>query len=187
MSAEETEQLLAEFREKAEPLGVAIHRVSSQTEAAQVVENWLCGEGITSIVVAEELSERAPEFLAALSQAGMSSDCPTSPEEMRDAPAGASLALLAIAETGSTLLSESSLRDRSVGMLSLAHFIVCPTEALVASLDDAAPVLRRLALAPGGAFSTLVTGPSRTADIERVLTVGVQGPGKVMVLFVDDV
>ena len=35
-------------------------------------------------------------------------------------------------------------------------------------------------------FSTLVTGPSRTADIERVLTVGVQGPGKVMTLFVDD-
>jgi L-lactate dehydrogenase complex protein LldG len=32
----------------------------------------------------------------------------------------------------------------------------------------------------------LVTGPSRTADIERVLTVGVQGPGKVMTLFVDD-
>ena len=28
--------------------------------------------------------------------------------------------------------------------------------------------------------------PSRTADIERVLTVGVQGPGKVMTLFVDD-
>jgi L-lactate dehydrogenase complex protein LldG len=57
---------------------------------------------------------------------------------------------------------------------------------LVASLDDAAPVIRELSLAKGGTFSTLVTGPSRTADIERVLTVGVQGPGKVMTLFVDD-
>ena len=33
--------------------------------------------------------------------------------------------------------------------------------------------------------STLVTGPSRTADIERVLTVGVQGPARVAVLFLD--
>ncbi|MDQ3045411.1 MAG: lactate utilization protein, partial [Chloroflexota bacterium] len=33
---------------------------------------------------------------------------------------------------------------------------------------------------------TLVTGPSRTADIERVLTVGVQGPGRVIACFVGD-
>ena len=37
--------------------------------------------------------------------------------------------------------------------------------------------------APGRNMVTLVTGPSRTADIERVLTVGVQGPGRVMILF----
>jgi L-lactate dehydrogenase complex protein LldG len=47
-------------------------------------------------------------------------------------------------------------------------------------------MLRQFAVAPGGSFATLVTGPSRTADIERVLTVGVQGPGAVMVVFVDE-
>jgi L-lactate dehydrogenase complex protein LldG len=93
---------------------------------------------------------------------------------------------LAIAETGSVLLSEPTVEDRSVGMLTLAHATICPTTVLVPSLDDAAPVIRELSLTKGGAFSTLVTGPSRTADIERVLTVGVQGPGKVMTLFVDD-
>jgi L-lactate dehydrogenase complex protein LldG len=93
---------------------------------------------------------------------------------------------LAVAETGSVLLSEPSLEDRSVGMLTLAQATICSTMALVASLDDAAPVIRELSLAKGGVFSTLVTGPSRTADIERVLTVGVQGPGKVLTLFVDD-
>jgi L-lactate dehydrogenase complex protein LldG len=93
---------------------------------------------------------------------------------------------LAIAETGSVLLSEPSLEDRSVSMLTLAHATICPTAALVASLDDAAPVIRQRSLAQGGGFMTLVTGPSRTADIERVLTVGVQGPGKIMTIFVDD-
>jgi len=94
---------------------------------------------------------------------------------------------LAIAETGSVLLFEPTLAERSIGMLTLAHATICPTAALVASLEDAAPVIRELALVKGAAFSTLITGPSRTADIERVLTVGVQGPGKVMTLFVDDV
>jgi L-lactate dehydrogenase complex protein LldG len=96
------------------------------------------------------------------------------------------LGRLAVAETGSVLLSEPTIEDRSVGMLTLAHATICPTTVLVASLDDAAPVIREVSLVKRGAFSTLITGPSRTADIERVLTVGVQGPGKIMTLFVDD-
>ena len=47
-------------------------------------------------------------------------------------------------------------------------------------------MLREIASRPGGSYATLVTGPSRTADIERVLTVGVQGPARIAVLFVDD-
>jgi len=123
-----------------------------------------------------------------LISAGLHVRPPASPAETRDASLGLSMGRLAIAETGSVLLSEPTLEDRSVGMLTLAHATICPTAALVASLDDAAPVIRELALTSSGsgAFSTLVTGPSRTADIERVLTVGVQGPGKVMTLFVDD-
>ncbi len=72
-------------------------------------------------------------------------------------------------------------------MLAANQLMVCRTDDLVRGLDEAAPVLRELALRPGGAYATLVTGPSRTADIERVLTVGVQGPARVAVLFLDDV
>jgi L-lactate dehydrogenase complex protein LldG len=35
-------------------------------------------------------------------------------------------------------------------------------------------------------YLALITGPSRTADIERVLTIGVHGPKRLVVLFVDD-
>ena len=45
---------------------------------------------------------------------------PASPAETRDAPLGLSMGRLAIAETGSVLLSEPTLEDRSVGMLTLA-------------------------------------------------------------------
>jgi len=183
---DEVQRLLDEFREKAEPLGVTVLRVASAAAAAQAVAEWAQSLEADSVIVAAEATRRMPDISPALTSAGLIVQPPASPAETRNAPLGLSLAHLAIAETGSVLLSEPTLEDRSVGMLTLAHASICPTAALVASLDDAAPVIRELALSTGGAFSTLVTGPSRTADIERVLTVGVQGPGKVMTLFVDD-
>ncbi len=187
MAAEDqVDRLLDEFREKAEPLGVTVLRVAEPGAAAQAVADWGFSLEADCVVVASEVMRQMPGIAAALTSVGLRVRASASPPETRDAPLGLSMGLLAVAETGSVLLSEPSLEDRSVGMLTLAQAAICPTLALVASLEDAAPVIRELSLARGGAFSTLVTGPSRTADIERVLTVGVQGPGKVMTLFVDD-
>jgi L-lactate dehydrogenase complex protein LldG len=183
---DQVERLLDEFREKAEPLGVTVLRVASTDAAAQAVADWGGSLEADCVIVASEVMRQMPGIAAALTSAGLQVRASASPAETRDAPFGLSMGRLAVAETGSVLHSEPSLEDRSVGMLTLAQATICPTTALVPSLDDAAPMIRRLALAEGGAFSTLVTGPSRTADIERVLTVGVQGPGKVMTLFVDD-
>jgi L-lactate utilization protein LutC len=178
--------LLCEFRAKTEPLGVVVQHEASIEVAGRGAAAWAISQGAERLVVTAELDERAPDFREALMANGLLADLPESVAAVRDAPAGASLARLAIAETGSALLAERSLVDRAVGMLSLAHVIVCPATALASSLDAAAPVLREIASGPGATFSTLVTGPSRTADIERVLTVGVQGPGKVLVIFVDE-
>jgi L-lactate dehydrogenase complex protein LldG len=183
---DEARRLLAEFREKAEPLGVTVLRVESAFAAAGAVADWADSLGADSVLVATEVMQRVSSIPAALKSTGLHIQSSKSPEATRDAPLGLSLGLLAVAETGSVLLSEPSLEDRSIGMLTLAHTTLCPTSALVSSLDDAVPMLRQLSLARDGAFSTLVTGPSRTADIERVLTIGVQGPGRVMTLFVDD-
>ena len=57
--------------------------------------------------------------------------------------------------------------------------------AALPSLDEAAPILRALALAPGRSMVTLVTGPSRTADIEKILILGVHGPKRLVVLLVE--
>lgn len=182
----QTERLLDEFREKAEPLGVTVLRVASAEAAAQAVADWAVSLDADCVIVASEVMRQLPCVTTTLASTGLQVRPSQSPAETRDASLGLSMGRLAVAETGSVLLSEPSLEDRSVGMLTLAHATICPTAVLVASLDDAAPVMRELSLANGGAFSTLVTGPSRTADIERVLTVGVQGPGKIMTLFIDD-
>ncbi len=111
----------------------------------------------------------------------------TSPACVADAPAGLSHAELAIAETGSVLLAENSLEGRIVSMLTLTHFVLVRLQDLVPMLDQAGERLRQYARAGSDQrrYMSFVTGPSRTADIERTLTIGVQGPREVCVLVVD--
>jgi len=177
--------LLTEFRLKAEPLGVVVHHVHDAVGAAAVMLDWEPLTAALSAVVSSDVARELPGMVEQLAANGVEIVAAESPEQVRDRPVGLSLALAGVAETGSTLLAESSLGDRSVGMLTLAQTIVVPARALLPTLDDAALILQEIALRPGASFQTLVTGPSRTADIERVLTVGVQGPGKVIVIFVD--
>jgi L-lactate dehydrogenase complex protein LldG len=178
--------LLATFTRHAEALGVRVERVAGPAEAAAGIAALAAELGASRPLLADELRTAAPRLVAALAAAGLGWEAPGPPDTTRDAPLGISLARLAVAETASVLLAEPTLEDRAIGMLAVAHLVLCPTVALVPSLDEAAPALRDIAAQPGGGYATLVSGPSRTADIERVLTVGVQGPARLAVLFVDD-
>ena len=181
-----TAALLETFRSRAEPLGVTVARAADSDAAAAFIARFAVDLAMPEILVAQEIVDRAPALLAALAATDLRWQAPGEPAATRDAPFGVSLARLAVAETGSVLLAEPTLADRAIGMLVATHLVLCPTGELVPSLDEAAPVLDVIARQPGGGYATLVTGPSRTADIERVLTVGVQGPGRLIVLFVDD-
>lgn len=163
-----------------------MERLGNSHDAAGAITSHASELGIQRLLVASELLAAAPALDHSLREHGLSWSVPAAPEEVRHAPLGVSLGRAAIAETGSVMLGEESLNDRAIGMLAAVQIIVCRTGALAPSLDEVTPLLRDLALKPGGSYTTLVTGPSRTADIERVLTVGVQGPGRVIVLFVDD-
>lgn len=95
---------------------------------------------------------------------------------------GVSVALLGIAESGTCLLNTTDEDARLAGMLCETHVILLPESALVPRMADSAPVLRALQAACG--MSTYITGPSRTADIERVPAVGVHGPLALTILLV---
>lgn len=132
-----------------------------------------------------ELESFWPGLVAELAKAGVSLRTGSSPELTRDQPWGLSTARAAITETGSVIMHENKLNDRSVSLMTNSLIVLCPISELYPSLDDAARILREIGTG-GTSYVTLVSGPSRTADIERQLTIGVQGPGEFFVIFVDE-
>jgi L-lactate dehydrogenase complex protein LldG len=100
--------------------------------------------------------------------------------DLASADVGVTGADLAIAETGSVVLASNDLLERLVSMLPAVHVILLPVDRVVASLDEAAAFLRSHTLAPS--YVSLITGPSRTGDIELVHTIGVHGPAEIHIL-----
>lgn len=131
---------------------------------------------------ANSLSEETPVVSPAAYEQLQRGDLPDATDPLRsiaDRAVGISLAKLAVAETGSALLIEPAPIDRAVSLLT-HHLIVAVAEDDI--VDDLADGFRWLAGQPrAAAYATFVTGPSRTADIERSLTIGVQGPSRMTV------
>ena len=96
---------------------------------------------------------------------------------------------LAVAETGTLVLSAAAGRPRSTSLLPPCHVAVFDRTALVETLEQVGIALEAWhdgpAPAARGAVINFITGPSRTADIELTLTRGVHGPKEVHAVFVD--
>jgi L-lactate dehydrogenase complex protein LldG len=93
-------------------------------------------------------------------------------------------ALAGIAESGSFLVVSGAGRSRLASLLVPVHIAVLPADRLYPSLS--ALLTAHGDLAEQGSNAVLVTGPSRTADIEMTLTRGVHGPGEIHVVLVGD-
>jgi L-lactate dehydrogenase complex protein LldG len=91
-----------------------------------------------------------------------------------------------LADTGSCLIACSTPQDRLLCYLPPACVVIARTSQLVEHLPAAwATIAPRVAdPALRGEF-VIVTGPSRTADIEKILILGVHGPKRVVVILVD--
>jgi L-lactate dehydrogenase complex protein LldG len=68
-------------------------------------------------------------------------------------------------------------------VLAARHVIIVPASCIVPDMIDSGTLLRQ-AILRGVPYVTYITGPSRTSDIEKVLTIGVHGPGIVDLLIV---
>ena len=91
-----------------------------------------------------------------------------------------------VARTGSMILSSASLSGRTTSVYAPVHICIAKTNQLVYSIDQA---LENMVSKYGDSIPSmmsLATGPSRTADIEKTLVVGVHGPKEVFCFLTDD-
>jgi L-lactate dehydrogenase complex protein LldG len=132
------------------------------------------------VALAPSLAAAEPQLVDALRAAGAIVIVPDGDDPaatVADVGIGLVRGELGVAETGSVLVSEHTLGDRVVTMLCHRLIQVVHSGDIVARLDDVARWMsERRGIA---SFVSLMTGPSRTADIERSLTIGVQGPQEV--------
>ena len=87
-----------------------------------------------------------------------------------------------IADTGTLAQDATAVEQRLVSTLSWIHIMLLATYNIVADL----PAFMTKMHPSKSNYLTLVTGPSKTADIERVLAIGVHGPERVIIVCVDE-
>ena len=103
-------------------------------------------------------------------------------EACKTAPVGITSADYALCDTGTLVLLSGAEEARMISLLPPAHIAVVPAARILSGLDELFSVLPHPAQATSS--MVMITGPSRTGDIEMTLVRGVHGPGELTVVLV---
>ena len=109
-----------------------------------------------------------------------SSEDPPNAQDIFGFDVGISTAQAGIAETGTLVLDSACERHRLVSLVPPVHIAIINASAIVETLGEALTLLQK-----GKEISpaiTFITGPSRTADIELTMAIGVHGPRELYVI-----
>jgi len=90
-----------------------------------------------------------------------------------------------VARTGSIVLSSAQQSGRTVSVYAPVHICIAYTHQLVYDIKEGLQLVKEKYADTLPSLITFATGPSRTADIEKTLVVGVHGPKEVFCFLVD--
>lgn len=176
------ERLYIQFKEKAEAISAQVYRAKDIKEAGVLLANMVAEKAIKKIVAASSTMVDQ-----CLSNINLKTEVHTKDlySHAENACMGLSEMEMAIAETGSLQQDATDLDKRLVSTLPPLHVVLVKTKSLVSNLREALAIIDvNKETMPG--YIAFITGPSRTGDIELVLTVGVHGPAELKIVFVDD-
>lgn len=149
------------------------HRVPDASALVQRILEIVRAENATSATVPAEDWPGREQARAALAEAGVRLVDPDERDAGFVADIGITGVELAIAETGSMVLSSGGPRRRLLSLAVPVHIGVVGAQQIVPDLLDWAA---RTPVENMPASTVLVSGPSKTADIELTLVMGVHGP-----------
>ena len=185
------DDIVDKFQKKHESLAGIVHLVSGMSEAADQVFSILQEKKAEKVALSE-----LPEEFSRLLEPKITADgrdLLKPPYNHADLPqafdtiqAGVSWAAFAIAETGALVEFATDDAMRLVTALPLVHVSLVRASDLMATLKEAANPIRNFYEENSlNATVSFISGPSRTADIEMRLILGVHGPAETHVIIVD--
>jgi L-lactate dehydrogenase complex protein LldG len=185
MERERDENMYDQFKARAEGVSAEVHRFATKTGTLDFIVRFLQEEGVADAPLSYAVWADCP-FLEGVDRKpltqlpGIRFD--VTRELAAEARFGISQADWALADTGTLVQDSTAIEQRLVSSLSSIHIALCPTDRL---LPDLPALLTRISPRECG-YIAMITGASRTADIERVLTIGVHGPERLIIVFCDE-
>ncbi len=177
--------LFPEFETRAKAVSAEILRVKTPAEARDALLDLMRSlEAKKAVAVRCPIQEKAG-ISEALKSAGIQlfTERADIAEHAATADVGISGVEFAVAETGSVCQNATAIEDRLVSMLPPVHVAFLDSNRVLPGIEDAFEIFSKIF---DLGYISFITGPSRTADIERVLTIGVHGPSRFVVIAVDD-
>lgn len=174
-----------QFKTRAEAVSAEVHRFPTQAAALDFIIGFMRDEGLADTPQQHAVWADCP-FLGGIDRQQLADIAGLEFEVTRERAATARFGIsqmdYALADTGTLAQDATAIAKRLASTLPTIHIALVATAAL---LPDMPTWLAQVEPKTTG-YLSLITGPSRTADIERVLTIGVHGPSRLIIIFVDE-
>lgn len=181
---EEINLLYERFKSKIEAVSGECYRVESLEQAKELVSQLLKNKGVQSVATVSSPLIQSLELADQLPKKGITVYKERYQEVTQTVGAGITEVRWAIAELGTLVQYSDDVNERLCSSFTPIHIALIQTSYLLPNILKAMEIIHREPQIPG--FVGFITGPSRTSDIERVLTIGVHGPEQLIAVFVDE-
>lgn len=174
------------FKEKAEAVQAVVSHINHMVDAFHYTANLIQEQGGKTVVAIGLNTEEQGLFKKKCETANLKLLAFPFRPFVNDIHTSLTVVERGIAETGTLVLDSSPEDVRIATMLAETHIAVLPAEKITPSATDLEVELNAVLKRNVPSYTAFITGASRTADIERVLAVGVHGPQELHILILEE-
>lgn len=174
-------ELLNEFETRWTAIGGQYHYAGSNEALSGILRILLSPFSGKKVCLTDDVRRIVPELPGIVSELNVI-ECSTHPDSAESAAAGITSVRMALAYSGTLVVTSRNQGELSGSLLPPVHIAIIPSDRIVDTVGEALNNLHAEGQPRGAVF---ITGPSRTADIELNLVMGVHGPGTVHAVVAD--